>query len=331
MTLHTYRYRRDLPFTASQLQRRVHSTAIVTAAAGGPVYDIQVDDTRLLDLDAVLGDEGYTRIVDDPVGTPVSQMRVSDGTILTVGSVADTQILKRSGTTIIGGSASAYDVRDNVLFDHFISGNADLDELALSGWRIDATGTGNAQNITGESGHPGILRQSCGTGATGRSAVELGTGALANIIIGGNVITFETLISLRVTVAAASLLRHQTGIGEGWALANPNPLTDGIYFRLEPLLSANLFGVVRASSVETTRNLGVAPTLGNWYRLGYTWTSGVGVQFLINGVATGAVVTTNVPTVLVAPGIRGDSAGGGSNPEIWTDYIQMTQVTSKET
>lgn len=331
MALHTYRYRRDAPITTAQLVRLVAPSATVVAGAGGAIYDIQVDDSRLADLDEILARDGYTRIATDPVGTPVTQIRISDGTYLSIGAVSDGQSLQRSGTSIIGASGSNFDIRDVVFFDHMLGSNNTTDRAGPPGWRIDATGTGNAQTITGESGHPGIFLLDAGTAGTARSAIELGDAGFENIVIGGNSITYETLISFRTSVAAANLLRWQAGLGSGWALANPNNLTDGIYFRLQPGTSANIFGVCRAAGSETTRDMGVAPTLGNWYRLGWTWTSGPSVQFRINGTNTGAAVTTTIPSVALGIGFRGDSAGGAANPRLAVDYALLQQVTSKET
>lgn len=261
-------------------------------------------------------------------------IRESGGQDLTMGAVSDGQFLRRSGTALVG-VASIYDPRDALVRDHFLSGNHDSDELAVSGWRIAATGTGNAQNITGEVGHPGILNLAGGTGLNARSAVDMGNGALAGIQLGssGNPLVYEALVSFRVSLSNTAVLRHQFGIGDGWALTNPNPLTDGIYFRFEPNLSGSVVGVVRASSVETTRTL-FTPTLGNWYRLGFTHTpSGTpSVQFIVNGTNTGAAVTTTIPSARIGPGFRADaSGGGGGNPELWVDYLVLTQVTLKET
>jgi hypothetical protein len=331
MALHTYRYRRDAPITTAQLVRLVAPSATVVAGAGGPVYDIQVDDSRLADLDEILARDGYTRTVTDPVGTPVTQIRIADGTFLSVGAVSDGQSIQRSGTSLIGGSGSSFDIRDVVFFDHMLASNNTTDRMGPPGWRVDATGTANAQTVSGESGHPGIFLLDTGTGGTARSAVQMGDAGFENIIIGGNSITYECLVSFRTSVAAANLLRWQIGVGSGWGLANPNNLTDGIYFRLQPGASANILGVCRAAGSETTRDMGVAPTLTNWYRLGWTWAPGPTVQFRINGVNTGATVATTIPSALLGIGFRGDSGGGAANPRLAIDYVSLQQVTAKET
>lgn len=336
MALHIYRYRRDAPYTTGQLQRLVHSTANNQAAAGGAIYDIQVDDTRLADLDEIMGAAGYTRIATDPVGTPATQIRVADGTILTLGTIADGQGLIRSGTTLVGGVA--FDARDLLVFDHFVTGNVDLDELGLMGWRIDATGTGNNVLLTGEEGHPGIVRILGGTAAAARSAIEVGNTSQVNVrfgTTGSNPLVFECLVSPRTVVGATGLRRYQIGIGVDWNVANPTALTDAVYIRFEPGVDTNWTGVTARASTRTTQDLGIAPVLNSWYRVGFTVTYGgtPSVQFRINGVNVGSPITTNIPTsTTLGPGIRVDaSGGGGGNAELAVDYILITQQTNKET
>lgn len=335
MALTVYRYRRDAPFTNAQLVKLAGSGAANVAAADGPIYDVQIDDTKLADLDDAMGQAGYTRIATAPVGTPPSQIRASDGTILTLGAVADGQRLTRVGTGIVGVTAGTFDPRDVLVFEHFLTNNVSSAQSTVgsNGFIVSATGTGNNQLITAEAGYPGILRLIGGTAALARSAAHLGDTTFRNLFQGGtNPINFECLVSFRVGVAATNFLRCQMGMGSGWALANPNPLTDGIYFRLEPGLSGNIFGVCAAASVRTTVDLGVAAVAGTWYRLGWTWTGGgtPQVQFKLNGVNVGSPVTTNIPSELTGMGFRADS-GGVTASDLFVDYALLTQVTNKET
>lgn len=335
MALTIYRYRRDSVIPDAALVKLAGSGAANVAAAGGQTCDVQIDSAKLADLDDAMLSLGFARIATAPVGTPPSQIREGGGTILTLGSVADGQALQRSGSSVVGVAASAYDVRDQILFDHFLSNNVSAAQgtIGSSGFIVDATGTGNAEVITGENGYPGIVRLTGGTAALARSAIHLGNTTFRNILAGGsNPLTFECLVSPRVGVSALHTLRHQHGLGSGWALANPNPLTDGIYFRLEPLLSPNWFGVVANTSVRSTVDLGVAATAGTWYRLGFVFTPGgtPQVQFKLNGVNVGSPVTTNIPNTLLGPGFRIDS-GGTTAADIFVDYVDVTQVTNKET
>lgn len=334
MALTVYRYRRDAPFTDAQLVKLAGSGAANVAAASGPVYDIQIDNTKLADLDEAMAQAGYTRIATAPVGTPPSQLREGGGTLLTLGNLSDGQLVQRAGANLVGVNA-AFDIRDVLLLEHFLSQSVSSAQATVgsSGFIYNGTGTGNGLAITGEAGHPGIAALTGGSAGAARAAVFLGDTSLRNVLADGvNPLVFECLVSFRVGVAATNFLRCQMGLGSGWALANPNPLTDGIYFRLEPSLSGNIFGVVANTSVRTTVDLGVAAAINNWYRLGFVFTPGgtPQVQFRLNGVDVGAPVTTNIPSQLLGVGFRADS-GGSTASGLLVDYALLTQVTNKET
>lgn len=336
MALTVYRYRRDKPLTDAQLVKLAGSGATNIDGAGGPVYDIQIDSAKLADLDEQLLSFGYTRIATSPVGTPSTTIRESGGTQLSLGAVADGQSLQRSGTSLIGVASSAFNLQDILLFDHFITNNVTSTQTGWSGWFVIGTGTGNNQTIIGEQGYPGIIRLTNGTSATAKSVIHMGDTTFRNILPGStntNPINFECLISPRTTVGTLDLLRLQMGLGSGWALANPNPLTDGIYFRLEPLLSNHIFGVVANTSTRSTQDMGVVGAVGTWYRLGFVYTpSGTpSVQFKLNGVNVGSPITTNIPNVLLGAGFRTDAVGGGAAGDLYVDYVLTTQVTNKET
>lgn len=332
MAITVYRYRRDTVRPDAALAKLAGAGAANVAAAGGQIADVQIDDAKLSDLDDAMLQLGYTRIATAPVGTPPSQVRESGGTILTLGAVANGQVLTRSGTTIVGGSGSTFALRDNLLFDHFVQGSVASNEIGSCGWILSAAGTGNNQAMTGEADHQGVFINTNGTAATARSAIHLGDTTLRNILASGsntNPIVFDCMVKPNVSVASANLLRHQMGLGSGWALANPNPLTDGIYIRLEPGTSNNWQGVTANASTRSTVNLGVA-AVSTWVRLGFVFTPGgtPSVQFYVNGVATGAAITTNIPVATVlGPGFRSDSPGGGAAVDLLIDYVLISQIT----
>lgn len=292
---------------------------------------VEVRNESVQDGDAAGGQLGGTYPNPDVRG-----LRETGGpTLLTMGAVADGQLLTRSGLTIVGTAAGGFDIRDLLFFDHFLTGNADLDELGLMGWTTAAAGTGNSISISGESGHPGMVRLLAGTVAAGRAAIHLGDTTMRNITVPGlstNPMTFETLVSTRGSIVVANLQRIQIGLGSGWNLADPNPLTDGIYIRFEPGVDTNWTGVTANASTRTTTDLGVLPVLSTWVRLGFVITGGAtpSVQFRINGANVGSPITTNLPSVLTGFGLRID-ANGTVNPELAVDYAYATQVTAKET
>lgn len=333
MALHVYRYRRDKPFTNNKLTKAVGTAVTVTEAAGGSIYDLQADDSKLADLDEVMLSEGYTRTATDPVGTPSSQIREAGGTILTLGPIADGQSVARSGANLNGAAAAGFDSRDVIAFDHFVSGNFDTDEIAKHGWRYAGAGTGNDLQFTGEAGHPGIVRLIAGTVAAARSCIHLGDSGLENVLAGGtNPITFEALVSPRGTLASTSLEAHSFGLASGWTTA-AFLLTDGIYIRFAPLLDTFWTLVCTNASISTTRAATTnAPALGTWDRVGFVYTPGgtPSVQLVVNGVNEGAPITTNIPAGVLGLGLRSDAILGPT-AELWADYVLLKQVTNKET
>lgn len=80
---------------------------------------------------------------------------------------------------------------------------------------------------------------------------------------------------------------------------------NGIYFR--SVNSGNWFLVCRAAGVETTVNMGIAPSgtkISLELRVGATGTS---VQGYVNGALTGLAITTNIPSLLMTPIARCDN------------------------
>lgn len=290
----------------------------------------EVRDESVQDGDSAGGQLGGTYPNPDVRGI----RETSGPSNLTIGAIADGQLLRRSGSSLIGVS-STFDIRDVIAWDHFTGSSVSSAQATIgtSGFIYSGTGTGNAIQSVGEAGHPGIIRLTGGSAGTARAGIHLGDTTFRNVLAGGSApIYFECLVKFRVGVASTNFLRCQMGLGSGWTLSNPNPLTDGIYFRLEPGTSGNLFGVVASSSTRSTVDLGVAAAVNTWYRLGFIYTPGgtPQVQFQLNGSNVGSPVTTNIPSVVLGVGFRADS-GGTTSSNLDVDYFTLTQVTNKET
>lgn len=259
-------------------------------------------------------------------------IRESGGpTNLSIGAIADGQSLVRSGSTIIGASSS-FDIRDVIVYDHFMTGTTDLDEMGLMGWRIGASGTGAAVGVSaGVAGRPGIVKLQTGTNASGIADFYLGDSTTGSrILLGGtNPIVMEFLVRFPAAAdfAGANLESVMLGLGLTWT-ANAE-LTDGLYFRFTPGTDSFWSLVAANASTRTVRASTTAPAANSWVRLRVTTTAS-SAQFNLNGVDVGAAITTNLPTTGMGIGVK-TLSNGGANASFEVDYVLVTQVTNKET
>jgi hypothetical protein len=255
-------------------------------------------------------------------------------TNLTIGAIADGQTLIRSGSTIIGsaGGGGSFDMRDIIVYDHFMTGNVDLDEIGIMGWRTSISGASAAiSTAAGVAGRPGIINVQTGTNAAGRASFYLGDGSSgARILLGGtNPLVMEFLVRFPAAAdfSGTNLESVMLGLGLDWA--TNVELTNGLYFRYTPGTDSFWSLVAANASTRTVRASTVAPAAGSWVRLRVTATAS-SAQFNVNGVDVGTAITTNLPTTGVGVGVVTLGAGS-ANATFDVDYVLVTQVTNKET
>ena len=111
MAVQKYRYRRSAPISQSKLRSVVGSSATIDAAGGETIVDITIDDAtqNVTDLDAAMASLGWTNIATNPSNTPQDAVTATRSiyttngpTSLTAGSIADGQMIVRSGTEYVG-------------------------------------------------------------------------------------------------------------------------------------------------------------------------------------------------------------------------------------
>jgi hypothetical protein len=229
-----------------------------------------------------------------------------------------------------GISGGGFALADLVVFDHFQGGNVDADEFGLMGWRIHVGGTGpDVDFAAGVAGHPGIVRLESGTTAAARAAIALGdTVTGGRIVVGGNnPIVCEAVVRLPDATSVTNTQEVTLGLGLDWDA--DVELADGIYFRYTPGTDTFWSLVCASGGVRTVRASGTIPVAGNWVRLGFSATA-TSVTFLLNGVAQGAAITTNIPTIGLGFGAK-NRANGVAESLFDIDYVALTQVTDKET
>lgn len=228
--------------------------------------------------------------------------------------------------TIASSTGSAFDPTTTAnIYEEFITGNEDADELGTYGWRIFNNGTGTLPTrIDGVSGRPGIIRLNSGTTASTRSCISLGDStALNSLVVGGGQIIFETSVRLIGTLTLFS--RAQFGLGD---TPNTNGAqANGVYFEFNPGGAETQFRIVSsAAGVSTRNNTSQTVVSGTWYRLRLTINAaGTSIQASINGVDVGSPITTNIPSLAISPLLKLDGLVGGVAVTADIDYLTMTQ------
>jgi len=346
----TRRYRRTDIKLESSISKLIASGVFISLSSPEPgqMVDAIVDNTNTnyaIDSDNIMNLEGFTFVSENPVTSleidaageipPVNRIRESGGTELSIGSVSNGQNLQRSGSSIIGvapGGGGSFDQRDVFLHEHFLSGNTDIDEIGVMGWRTYSIGTGN--DITffmSQAGRPGILQLNGGTAGTSRAAIALGDelGVGGRTILGGtNPINLEFLMRFPSAsdLLVANIERMECGFGLDW---NPDvQLPNALVVRYDPAASSFWSLVAANAGVRTVVSTGIAPVAGIWARCKIVFTTGLGAELFING-ASVASLNTNIPVIAVGVGIKISANSGIGCMGQW-DYIIGTQVTNKE-
>jgi hypothetical protein len=208
-----------------------------------------------------------------------------DDLVAIQGSGVDTQtkVTVLDGVLALGKKFLVYKRWD------FLSFSATADE----GMGLTNTGAGSTAYGFGSGNDAfGVANLEAGTTSTGVSAVSC-----SNIcrVTGGRV-----LVSARFRIPTLSNATNRFTSRFGALDEISFEPANGIYFRqVDNVNGARLEGVVRAANTETVRDLGVIPTANTWAHCHWIANAaGTSIQFYLNGTATGAEVTTNIPTTI---------------------------------
>jgi hypothetical protein len=143
----------------------------------------------------------------------------------------------------------------------------------------------------GAGNHPGVAVLSTGTTATG-SASLYGSGSPSSVLAGGGAIRFGAVVKLDALSTPSQTFAARLGLGDSAASDG----TDGIFFRYTGAANGGRWlGVARSNNVESTVDTGVAADT-NFHTFELVIDAGgTSVQFLVDGIAVGAPITTNIP------------------------------------
>lgn len=341
------RYQRVLAPLTVQLTRLLPAGAFVSSSAPLPGEFVDLSLNNLIpnyaaDSDEIMASLGFAFVAENPVTTlaaaaaagvpPVTSIRESSGpTDLAIGAVADGQFLQRSGSALVGGSGGSFDMRDVFVFDHFMSGNVDTDEIGLMGWRLYGTGTGNGIAFTGLGGCPGVLIINGGTAAAARCAIALGEASLGGkvVLAGPAPIRLEFLFRFP-TAADFSILNLESmimGFGLDWA--GDAEQTEGLFVRYAPLapMSDTTYKLVSVTGgVATVLASTLAPAAGVFNRFTIVYTPSTGRATLeINGTPIAGDISTNIPVGGLGVGMKMRTVGSGTQCSGQWCYVLGTQ------
>lgn len=263
----------------------------------------------------------------------VRAIRHIAGTTLTIGTIKDGEVLSRSGTFI--NSIDPTTISQSLpITEHFISSQTVTNTIGSQGWGLTKSGSGSAFTITHEAGHPGIASLNPGTNSSGFCALHLGGAGnpFTMSISGTNAMTIEFLIKFTTSISPADLEFVQLGFGQEVDIQGV--MNNGLFMRFAPSTSPN-FLLVAANAGASTVSISTVPVvISKWYRVGIlidTPSAGASAQLYVNGMATGSVISTNIPppTAGLAPFVKIDSSGG-SGCVVLCDYWTFKQLTNQE-
>jgi hypothetical protein len=236
----------------------------------------------------------------------------------------------------IANLGTSFDMRDIVAFDHFVTATSTSERIGQMNWLALIGGTGSDMVQAGVAGHPGVVDISPGTTATGRAAIYLGDTTYLNMLLGTTQpqIDLEWLVKFDANaLISTSNERFFMGFGDTFDVAAGTEMTNGVYLGFNPSLTGNFDLVTAAAGVRTRTASGIAVVASTWYRIGIRITYPGGVptaELLINGTVR-ATATANFPSAALGIGARMDANTNSAKPRYQLDYMQLKQITSKET
>ena len=254
----------------------------------------------------------------------VEESAASAGDLLT----ADTEG-SRFRPLPLGSAHRAY-TQGAVVWDDFFGSVATVADIGALPWATTThTTTATLSKVTdaatGQRGKIfGVARlTTAATGGTG-STISLGGAAADHMSFWPPTNDVRCTVKVRVTATNTQM--------QGWAglwsdrttypdLAAANTIS-GVGFAARPAGSAaNWFGVSRTGTTETAINLGVLAD-NTWHELSWQYTINDSIQFYVDGVATGAAVTTNLP----AAGISVSPQWGLITINAAAKYIELDYI-----
>jgi len=162
-------------------------------------------------------------------------------------------------------------------------------------WGAQSGSGGSIADQASEASHPGINRLSTGaTSASGFYGLDNASTNNAVYLLNDGTLYWEWCI--RIPTLSDATNRFIVHVG--CASANASVSTEMFSIRYSDNVNSGKFlGVCRSASSETTVDTGITVVANTWYRVGALMNANAtSAQFYVDGVATGAAITTNIST-----------------------------------
>lgn len=184
------------------------------------------------------------------------------------------------------------------------------------------TGSGYGQSGASVASHPGIIRLSTGSTASGYSATWINDAGNIGVVLGaGDSWRHETVLRVPVLSTGAQQFTARTGFGEGTGSTDG---ADSCIFKYNEALNGGRWqGSCSSNSTTSTCDTTVTVAAGTWYRLTILVNAaGTSADFRINGVSR-CTVTTNIPGSARQTSIQTtvSKSVGSTSRDIDVDYI----------
>lgn len=216
-----------------------------------------------------------------------------------------------------------------VISEDFVSING----VGATGWTVAPTGAAAGVfavvPAVGDTAHPGVVRASTGTTATGRVALSRGASRLRLPGVSDARMTMEALVRVPVLPSAAQTYSATIGLVDSTVLATG---AAEIGWRLT--LAGSWIAVVRIGGVDVIA-AGVVPAVaGQWTRLRLDYSATDGAVWSAANPSPGDMVPLQVAAnaivdplaaAALTPAVKMFKAVGTSNRDVEIDYIYLSQ------
>lgn len=314
---------------------------IVTAGtvAASTIADANVDAAAAIARTKIANGTASHVVINDGSGTLSSEVSLAEtrgGTAQTTYAAGDLlyapttntlaklpvggagQVLRTSNALLPVWEDAVSLSREYRIWDDFFGGISGGNH-SWQNWQ-GGTGAGSTNSTaTISATHPGVIRLTTGTSATGRAGYGLAPSAnplLNGVVLGTGVHVEEYMIN----VTQLSNITEEFRCVLGLQNISTTPSTNAVQFKYDRLAFGTNWQCESISASSTTRtDSGVAAGAGAWIKLRFQATSSQ-VEYYINDVLV-ATHSTTIPSTVVCSGFKIEKVAGVSATFMDVDYF----------